>query len=763
MRANNNTGTVLIMGPGRTNDVPNRIATTYLADGTAGASNYLRGDQTWSSITAADVSAVPTSRLVSTSTGLAGGGDLSADRTLSVLYGTTAGTAAQGNDSRLSDARTPTSHAASHQDGGSDELALHASQVTSGTVATARLGSGTASANTFLRGDQTYQPVPVGNNDMGRVSNAIYLSGTGLSLNGATSGNLAATPEAAALDITGDIDIVVRVAATDWTLATTQVLVAKRQTASTMSYRLYVFGGNLYFNFSASTGSDSVVANSTAAVDFSAGQAGWVRATRNQTTGTVTFYTAPDSSSEPSSWTQLGATVATTPSGIYNSNSQLEIGSNLNGASNPITGTIYRVILRNGIGGTTVFDANLATQTADALAFTSGPGSGAYLDGSTGLVVQGVAGNYASSPDLPAYTPTNLEVVARFSTDSVASGAKTITNKRTAAAELEFDLSADGTSLRLRRSYNGSTWGANVTSSSFLSAGTTVWVKVTHNPTTGATEFYSAADQGTEPSSWTARGTATSTTGTPNNGTGTLNVASPASSELLSGTVRQVILRSDIGGTVVYNANFATQTANAATFTEGNGATVTVTNPYAVPVTITTTRYAYGIPNSQMAAQTTLSATINTVYYAPFEVTAPITLDAMAFNLNAAPAAGGNVRMGVYAADSNLQPTGAPLFDSGDVAITTGTTGVVLKQGTAVTLQPGVYLTAFNTGTAVTLRVPTGGIATITTAMGAAMFVSTLSATQTQGAFPTPGTAWTARGTSATGTINPVVMRWRSG
>jgi hypothetical protein len=635
--------------------------------------------------------------------------------------------------------------------------------VTSGTVATARLGSGTASANTFLRGDQTYQPVPVGNNDMGRVSNAIYLSGTGLSLNGATSGNLAATPEAAALDITGDIDIVVRVAATDWTLATTQVLVAKRQTASTMSYRLYVFGGNLYFNFSASTGSDSVVANSTAAVDFSAGQAGWVRATRNQTTGTVTFYTAPDSSSEPSSWTQLGATVATTPSGIYNSNSQLEIGSNLNGASNPITGTIYRVILRNGIGGTTVFDANLATQTADALAFTSGPGSGAYLDGSTGLVVQGVAGNYASSPDLPAYTPTNLEVVARFSTDSVASGAKTITNKRTAAAELEFDLSADGTSLRLRRSYNGSTWGANVTSSSFLSAGTTVWVKVTHNPTTGATEFYSAADQGTEPSSWTARGTATSTTGTPNNGTGTLNVASPASSELLSGTVRQVILRSDIGGTVVYNANFATQTANAATFTEGNGATVTVTNPYAVPVTITTTRYAYGIPNSQMAAQTTLSATINTVYYAPFEVTAPITLDAMAFNLNAAPAAGGNVRMGVYAADSNLQPTGAPLFDSGDVAITTGTTGVVLKQGTAVTLQPGVYLTAFNTGTAVTLRVPTGGIATITTAMGAAMFVSTLSATQTQGAFPTPGTAWTARGTSATGTVNPVVMRWRSG
>jgi hypothetical protein len=58
--------------------------------------------------------------------------------------GTGAGTVAAGNDSRLSDARTPTSH-------------VHAAgDITTGTIATARLGSGTASASTFLRGDQTY-------------------------------------------------------------------------------------------------------------------------------------------------------------------------------------------------------------------------------------------------------------------------------------------------------------------------------------------------------------------------------------------------------------------------------------------------------------------------------------------------------------------------------------------------------------------------------------------------------------------------------
>ena len=41
---------------------------------------------------------------ISAGTGLAGGGDLSANRTLSVTYGTTAGTAAQGNDSRITGA-----------------------------------------------------------------------------------------------------------------------------------------------------------------------------------------------------------------------------------------------------------------------------------------------------------------------------------------------------------------------------------------------------------------------------------------------------------------------------------------------------------------------------------------------------------------------------------------------------------------------------------------------------------------------------------
>ena len=58
--------------------------------------------------------------------------------------GTGSGNAILGNDARLSDARTPTSH--NHA----------ASEITSGTIAQARLGTGSASSTTYLRGDQTW-------------------------------------------------------------------------------------------------------------------------------------------------------------------------------------------------------------------------------------------------------------------------------------------------------------------------------------------------------------------------------------------------------------------------------------------------------------------------------------------------------------------------------------------------------------------------------------------------------------------------------
>jgi hypothetical protein len=48
--------------------------------------------------------------------------------------GSTAGTVAAGDDSRLSDSRTPTAHASSHASGGGDAITLAQSQVTNLTT-----------------------------------------------------------------------------------------------------------------------------------------------------------------------------------------------------------------------------------------------------------------------------------------------------------------------------------------------------------------------------------------------------------------------------------------------------------------------------------------------------------------------------------------------------------------------------------------------------------------------------------------------------
>jgi hypothetical protein len=52
-------------------------------------------------LNAADLGAVPTTRTITPGTGLTGGGDLSANRSMAVVFGTTAGTVAQGNDARF--------------------------------------------------------------------------------------------------------------------------------------------------------------------------------------------------------------------------------------------------------------------------------------------------------------------------------------------------------------------------------------------------------------------------------------------------------------------------------------------------------------------------------------------------------------------------------------------------------------------------------------------------------------------------------------
>lgn len=210
------------------------------------------------------------------------------------------------------------------------------------------------------------------------VARSALCDGNGMSV----SGGYATTPDSTALSITGDIDIQAYVQLADWTPGTANAIVNKWTTTANLSYWFGVnTNGTLLFQWSA-TGSATLSASSTVAPTIADGSSLWVRATLQVNSGatnkSVKFYTSTDGSS----WTQLGTTVTTAgTTSIFDSTAVLEIGANASGGSNAMTGYVHRIIIRNGYdgAGSTVFDANFVTAAVGATSFTESSANAATV------------------------------------------------------------------------------------------------------------------------------------------------------------------------------------------------------------------------------------------------------------------------------------------------------------------------------------------------------------------------------------------------
>ncbi len=414
----------------------------------------------------------------------------------------------------------------------------------------------TSAPGSMSSADKTKLDATGTNSDLAQNNTQTYISAAGLVGYALNNGTYASTTDAAALDIVGDIDLVARVQPDSYLPGSDQILVGKRQVAGQHSYRLGLLSGKVKIFWSAD-GTTILSAISTVNVPFTT-EAGWVRATLDVDNGasgnTVTFYTAADAATEPTSWTQLGAAVVTAGvTSIFSSTSIVEFGSNLTGG-NQIIGTLKRAIIRNGIGGTIVCDADFDAAQEDALAFTE-------------------------------------------------------------------------------------------------------------------------------------------------------------------------------------------------------------TSSNAASVSVTTARYFFGVPNAQWSTTGTQSYSANQTHYMPFEVTAPSSVDMFAAEATVAGTAG-TLRVGIFTADANLQPTGTVLAQ-GTIPYTT-VAAVYTKQITPVTLQPGVYLIAFNVTTSTTWRRLAGGISPIPQALGANTFSSRIFASQTMTSDYTTGSAWTSKTDGTTPHLHATFLRWKA-
>lgn len=201
------------------------------------------------------------------------------------------------------------------------------------------------------------------------VPNGVDLDGTA---------DFVSTPDAAAHDITGDIEVRALATADSWSDAGTFIVAAKWHTqGDERSWMLSRISDKLRFTHTPDgTNGAKVEADSTVATGFTDGTANWIAATLSASTGATKFYTyagAHDPPADISDWTQLGTTVSGSATSINSGTALVTVGAD-DEAADEWFGLIHEVEVWDGMkadSGTLVANPRFSDVAQFAIGQTS--------------------------------------------------------------------------------------------------------------------------------------------------------------------------------------------------------------------------------------------------------------------------------------------------------------------------------------------------------------------------------------------------------
>jgi hypothetical protein len=195
----------------------------------------------------------------------------------------------------------------------------------------------------------------------------------------------------------------------------------------------------------------------------------------------------------------------------------------------------------------------------------------------------GTSGNYLSAAYQAAWDIAGpVEVVARARFDNWAASSQTIIGRYLTGAPSW--ILRKGTGAQAQRidwwfQVTGNAGGIHSSSVMPYTDGVPFWVKATFIPATGVWAVYHAADQPTEPTTWTAAGGSTTFIGSINPSVAPIQIGADRNGtfDVLNGRVYRAIVRSGIGGPAVFEFNESNITINVATnFAATTGGSVAI-------------------------------------------------------------------------------------------------------------------------------------------------------------------------------------------